>query len=376
MCHAGHDPASIKNNNKNFFDRMKIGNLDLGKKLFLAPMAEVSDSSFRKICKEHGAGLTFTQMVSALGVIKNNFETLRYFSFSRSEKPVGVQVLAKDPEILGEAVKEIVKFKPDLIDLNCGCSVEKVVSNKLGAALIDDPKRIGILVRKMVDSSNGIPISIKTRLGKDKSRINILEVAKTVEENGGSLIFLHVRTRADKYDSDVVLNWLKKVKQSISIPVVGNGSLFTPQDVKSMLEETGCDSAMIARGALGNPFLFERFNSFIETGIEPGQPDAGVVRDVLLKHIKLTIEEFGEPACLDKIKKHTVWYFKNYPGIDLLLDSIFSFTSIDSIRTLIIEHTDKILSNGYSAASNSDINKKFKKKVLFWLEEDSVESLG
>ncbi len=355
---------------------MKIGNLDIGKKLFLAPMAEVSDSSFRKICKEHGAGLVFTQMVSALGVIKNNFDTLRFLSFSRAEKPIGVQVLGNDPEILGEAVKEIAKFKADLIDLNCGCSVEKVVSQKMGAALIDDPKRVGKIIRKMVDSSDGIPISIKTRLGKDKSHINVLEMAKTVEENGGSLIFIHNRTRTDKYDSDVDSTWLKKIKDAVTIPVVGNGSLFTPEDVKKLLEETGCDSAMIARGALGNPFLFERFNTLIETGVDPGEPGVEVVRDVLLKQIELLVENYGEIACIDKIKKNTVWYFRKYPGIELLLDSIFSFTSVNSIREYIEEHTEKILSNSYAVVSDAIINDKFKKKVLFWLEDENIENLG
>ncbi len=355
---------------------MKIGNLDLGRKLFLAPMAEVSDSSFRKVCKERGVGLAFTQMVSALGVIKNNFDTLRFLSFSRSEKPVGVQILGNDAEILGEAVKEIAKFKPDIIDLNCGCSVDKVVSNKMGAALIDDPTRIGKIIRKMVDSSNGIPISIKTRLGKDKAHINVLEIAKTVEENGGSLIFIHNRTRTDKYDTEVDSTWLKKIKKAVQIPVVGNGSLFTPGDVKKLLDETGCDSAMIARGALGNPFLFERFNTLVETGIDPGEPGVEVVRDVLLEQIKFMEEEHGEFASLDKVKKHTVWYFRNYSGIDLLLESIFSFNSLNSIREFIREHSDKILKNKYPAISGSDINKKFNKKVLFWLEEEKVVSLG
>lgn len=355
---------------------MKIGNLDLGNKLFLAPMAEVTDSSFRKICKELGAGLTFTQMVSAQGVVKNDFTTLRFLSFNRSEKPIGVQVLGNDPEILGEAVKEIAKFKPDLIDLNCGCPVEKVVSNNMGAALLDDPKRIGKIIRKMVDASGGIPISIKVRLGKDKSRINVMEVAKTLEDNGGALLFVHARTRADKYDSEVDYSWLKKIKEVIKIPVVGNGSLFTPEDVKSMLDYTGCDSAMIARGALGNPFLFERFNKLVETGEDPGQPDAGVVRDVLLKHIELLDKEMGELACIDKVKKNAVWYFRNYAGIDLLLSRIFSFTSLEEIKSFINEHADKILADENPAIPDSEINKKFKKKVLFWLEGENVINLG
>ncbi len=355
---------------------MKIGNLELGKKLFLAPMAEVSDSSFRKICKEYGAGLTFTQMVSAQGVIKNDFDTLRFLSFNRAEKPIGVQVLGNDPDILGEAVKEIAKFKPDLIDLNCGCPVDKVVTKNMGSALLDDPKRIGKIIRKMVDSSGGIPISIKVRLGKDKSRINVLETAKTLEDSGGSLIFVHARTRADKYDSNVEIDWLRKVKESINIPVVGNGSLFTPQDVKEMLDKTGVDSAMIARGALGNPFLFERFNKMMETGIDPGEPEPNHLKEVLLKHINLMEKEYGEPLSIDKVKKHTVWYFRNYPGIELLLEKIFSFTNLNSLRLFIEEHTEEILAGTYPVASSLTINKKFKKKVLFWLEEPSLENLG
>jgi tRNA-dihydrouridine synthase B len=354
---------------------MKIGNIDIGKKLILAPMAEVTDSSFRKICKELGAGLTFTQMLSAHGVINNDFDTLRFLSFSRSEKPIGVQMLGNNAEVLGEAVKEISRFKPDLIDLNCGCSVEKVVSQNLGAALLDDPKKIGLIVRKMVDSSGGIPISIKIRLGKDKTRINVLEIAKTLEDNGGSLIFIHARTRADKYDSDVDLDWLIRAKKSVNIPVVGNGSIFTPQDAKELFEKTGCDSVMIARGALGNPFLFERFNILMETGKDPGEPDAARIKEVLLKQINLIESEHGEPLCLDKVKKNTVWYFRNLPGIELLLKSIFSFTNVDSVREFIEEHAEKILTGKYPVVSNEVINKNFKKKVLFWLEEEKVEGL-
>ena len=355
---------------------MRIGNLDLGNKLFLAPMAEVSDSSFRKVCHENGAGLTFTQMVSAKGVIQNDFETLRNLSFNRSEKPVGVQVLGNYPDTLGEAVKEIAKFKPDLIDLNCGCPVEKVTMHNLGSALLDDPKRIGILVRSMVDSSGGIPISIKVRLGRDRSHINVVEVAEILEDNGGSLIFIHARTRADKYDSSVEYDWIRKVKESVNIPVVGNGSLFTPQDVKNLMDNTGCDSAMIARGALGNPFIFSRFNQFMQTGNDPGEPDVNTVSEVLLKQIKYLEQEFGETLSLDKVKKHTVWFFRNYPGIEPLLDKIFSINDMESIRLLIEDHAAKILNKVYNERKNVEINTKFKKKVLFWLADDYVQSLG
>lgn len=355
---------------------MKIGNLDLGTKLFVAPMAEVTDSSFRKIAKEHGAGLTFTQMISALGAVKNGFETLRHLSFHRSEKPIGVQVLGNDPAILGEAVKEIAKFKPDLIDLNCGCPVEKVVCHKMGAALLDDPVHIGKIIRKMVDASGGVPISIKVRLGKDKKKINVIEIAKIVEDNGASMITVHARTRTDKYDSEPDWSWLKKVKEGIKIPVVGNGSLFTPQDVIKMLSETGCDSAMIARGVLGNPFIFERFNSLIEKGIDPGIPSVETVSKVLHKHLKLLETEYGELRCLDKAKKNSIWYFKDYAGVDEFLDNVFSAKDCQKLFKTIDDHVEKILNRYYKRSAHHEVNTKFKKKVLFWLAEENILTLG
>ncbi len=355
---------------------MKIGNLDIEKKLFLAPMAEVTDASFRKIARENGAGFTFTQMVSAAGVVNNNFETLRLLSFNRSEKPIGVQVLGNNPDILGEAVREIAKFKPDLIDLNCGCPVDKVVSNNMGSALLEDAKTIGRIVRKMTDSSGGIPISVKLRLGKDKSNINILETAKAAEANGASLLFVHARTRADKYESEPNWEWLKKVKENLSIPIVGNGSIFSPGDAKEMLDLTDCDSVMVARGALGNPFIFNRFNQLISTGIDPGLPEPAIVKDVLLRQISYLHKEFGEILCIDKAKKHSIWYFRFYPGIDQFLEKVFSLNNLASINSLIEEHTENIIKGNFKETELSDINKKFKKKVLFWLTDVDSEILG
>lgn len=355
---------------------MKVGNLDIGNKLFLAPMAEVTDSSFRKICKEMGAGITFTQMVSAEGVIKNNFETLRHFSFNRSEKPIGVQVLGNDPEILFEAAKEISKHNPDLIDLNCGCPVEKVCSKNMGASLLDDPKTIGKLVRKMVDGSNGVPISVKIRLGKDRSRINVFDNAKAIQDNGASLIFVHARTRADKYDTNADWTWLKKVKETVTIPVVGNGSMFSPRDVKEMIDSTGCDSAMIARGALGNPFIFSRFNALMETGIDPGEPDSSVVKNTVLQHINNLEKEFGEFIALDKAKKHSIWYFKSHSGVKYLLDRVFSIKNLSDLRALITEHADNILHTPINIDEHAIIHKKFQRKVLFWLAEENANVNG
>ena len=355
---------------------MKVGNLDIGKKLFLAPMAEVTDSSFRRICKEHGAGITFTQMVSAQGVVRNDFETLRHLSFSRSEKPIGVQVLGNDPDIFGEAAKEIAKLNPDLIDLNSGCPVDKVCSHNMGAALLDDPKRIGKIIRKMVDGAGSVPVSAKLRLGKDRTKINIVETVKAVEDNGGSLVFVHARVRTDKYDASADWDWIKKVKENTNIPVVGNGSMFAPEDVKNMIEQTGCDSAMIARGALGNPFIFSRYNSLAETGSDPGEPDAAMVLNTIFKQIDLLQKEFGELVALDKAKKHSIWYFRHCSGINFLLEKIFSVRSLNALRSLLSEHAEKILNGTYNSGAHEEIYKKFQKKVLFWLAEEDAQALG
>ncbi len=354
---------------------MRIGNLDLGNKLILAPMAEVTDFSFRRIAREFGVGLTFTQMVSAQGVIKNNFETLKLLSFSKSEKPIGVQILGNDPGIIGESVKEITRFKPDIIDLNCGCPVDKVVSKKMGSGLLDDPVLIGKLVRKMKDNSNGIPVSIKLRLGRDKRHINIMETVKAAEDNGADVVSIHARTRADKYDAYADWSWVKKAKEKFKVKIVGNGSVFTPREAKELIKNTGCDSVLVARGALGNPFIFSRFNSLIETDVDPGMPEVSVMRDAALRHLDYLLNDLGEEACLDRSKKNFVWYFQYYNGVDFILDRIFGLKNIESIKELVFEHSQNLINHVYEEEDFEVIHQKFKKKVLFWLTE-SREEIG
>lgn len=348
---------------------MKIGNLDIGNKIFLAPMAEVTDSSFRKIAKENGVGIAFTQMVSALGVLNNNFESLRLFSFSRDEKPIGVQVLGNDAEILGDAVKELKKFKPDLIDLNSGCPVDKVVNNNMGSALLDDPRLLGKLIRKMADAAGDVPVSVKLRLGKDRKHVNVLETARAAEDNGASLVFVHARARGDKYDTSPDWEWIGKVKEILKIPVVGNGSLLNPADIKAMIDSTGCDSAMVARGALGNPFIFDRFNKLMETGKDPGQPELKVVKSTLLKHLDYLKNEFGELKSLDKAKKQVLWYFRNYTLIEFLLDNVFSAKNYEELESVVNTFVENLERSGSQFIKNEIIESKFKKKVLFWLAD-------
>ncbi len=349
--------------------------IDFGK-LILAPMAEISDAAFRKISRKFGAGLVFTQMVSAEGALRNNFTTLRYLSFSRDEKPIGVQVLGNNPKIMGRAVKEILKFNPDVIDLNSGCPVSKVTSNRMGSSLMDNPKLLGSLVNAMVKAAGSVPVSVKFRLGRDLNKISIIESAKAAEDNGAAFITVHVRTSSGRYDEKPQYEWLNKVKEAINIPLVANGSIFTLEDALFVKENFNVDGLMVARGALGNPFLFQRYNTFVEKGFDPGPPDLSLVKETLFEHINLLKLEFGEILALDKAKKHSLWYLKGYNGISRLLEEIFAIKNINALYDLLENHFNRIQSGYYPEEDHSIVQQKFFKRVVFWLLKDNYKVLS
>lgn len=349
---------------------MKIGTLDLGNKLILAPMAEVSYSPFRKIASENGAGLTFTQMVSAEGVLKNNLETLRLLVFNKVEKPIGVQILGNNPEIIKEAVQEIKIYKPDIIDLNSGCSVSKVCNNNMGSKITDNPALFGRIIRNMADAAGSLPVSVKIRLGANKRKINVIEIAKIAEENGAAVITIHARTRDDAYINEPQWEWIRKVKESVNIPVIGNGSIFTPHQAVEMIKQTGADSVMVARGALGNPFLFSRFNSLVEKGIDSGQPGIQEVFNTIIKQIEYSVQEFGEVNSVLKIKKHIIWYLRFYGGIENLIKEIENVRDINSLITITDNHCRKIQNNDFTNEDIDEIENKFRDRVVFWADNN------
>jgi len=350
---------------------VKFGNLNVSSNAFLAPMAEVTDYAFRTIAKKYGAGLTFTQMVSAEGVIKNNFNTLRLLTFSRTEKPIGVQLLGNDPEIIGRAVKDLVKFKPDIIDLNCGCPVEKVYGNKMGSYILSQPDNLGKLVKEMVKYSEGIPISIKIRLGP-KEKINVLENAKIIEGNGASILIIHARTRRDRYDVDANWEWIKKVKEAIQIPVIGNGSIFSAEDAIQLMDETGCDGVLLGRGALGNPFIFKQIELLKEG--KSYKPTIKEISEVALEHINLLEREQSLNISIDRAKKNIIWYFKYKNGVENLISELYSATNFEMLKEIVNNHTDKLVKDFYPSQNVEEIRKKFNNRVLFWLakEEEKV----
>ena len=335
-------------------------------------MADVTDYPFRHIAKKCGAGLTFTQMVSADGVIKNNFDTLRLLTYSQTERPIGVQLLGKDPDILGRAVKELVRLKPTVIDLNCGCPVEKVFSHKMGAYLLSQPMTLAKIVEAMVKNAEGIPISVKIRLGH-KNKVNVLENARIIEENGASLITVHARTRNDKYDVDADWEWISKVKSILNIPVIGNGSVFEAEDAVKMLQDTNCDGVLIGRGVLGNPFIFRQIEQLIR-GNKIFQPEISEIRDTALEHLLLLENEQGYSINLDKAKKNIIWYFKYQNGIESLISAVYSADNFEKLKNVVLEHSNKLLESFYPQQDKEEIRQKFKKRVLFWLakEEEKV----
>ncbi|HEX2866226.1 MAG TPA: tRNA dihydrouridine synthase DusB [Ignavibacteriales bacterium] len=354
---------------------MKIGNLDIGKKAILAPMAEVTDAPFRQICREYGAGLTFTQMVSAKGVVENAFATLKVLAFSQSEKPIGVQLLGSDPEYIGKAIHELKSFKPDLIDLNCGCSVSHVCRLGLGAGILDKPELLGKLVRAMVSAAGSTPVSVKIRAGRDPKHVTLLENARIIEDNGASIITVHGRFRSDSYKQEADWNWIKKVKERVSIPVVGNGSLFEAEDCIKMMDETGCDTVFIARGALGNPFIFSRLNAMVSTGKDPGKPSVDEVAKAALRHLQLLIKDSGSMQGVKKARKHLVWYFRSFNGITGFIDKIYSLEEASLVEEFISEHAEKIKKDVYPEEDHSRIDQSFKDRVLFWMNEKQTQEV-
>ena len=349
---------------------MKLGKLDLGNKLIVAPMADVSDAPFRKISKEYGAGLTFTPMVSAKGIIDNEFHALRIFAFARDEKPIGVQLLGNNPEYLAGAVQELKRYKPDVIDINCGCPVEKVTKLNFGAQLLDDPILMGKLIEAMVNAAGDIPITVKLRLGKSDGKINILETARVAQESGASAIIVHARTRSTKYKDAPDWEWLVRVKEQINIPLIGNGSLFTPQDIKEMIEKTNVDSVMVARGALGNPFLFDRYRELIENGSDPGEPSLEEIEKVAIKHTRLIAREYPEAVATIKARKNIIWYFKHLDGVTKFASTIMRTKNVEGEIKMIHEHVEKLKQNFYPKDDDRElIDQKFKERVLFWLKE-------
>lgn len=324
---------------------LKIGNVELKHGLFLAPLAGVSDRAFRRVCRKFGAECTVSEMISAKGLHYNDTKTAILAAFSEDEAPFFIQIFGSDPEIMAESASKLAtnNYKacqntclPTGIDINMGCPVPKIAGNGDGSALMKNPKLAGEIV-KAVSNAVDIPVTVKIRSGWDDEHINAVELAEIVEKNGAKAICVHGRTKTQMYRDPVNIDIIKSVKQAVSIPVIANGGINTADDAKRMLEYTGCDGLMIARGAMGNPFLFSEIKAYLD-GEEYEPPTMEERLSVAMEHIKLMIDYKGEYTGVMEARKHLAWYIQGQKGAAAAREKVNRAATLDELKNIVGEY--------------------------------------
>lgn len=287
--------------------RWKIGGVEIDNPFVLAPMAGVTDLPFRKLCKEQGAGLICTEMVSAKAISFHNKNTEALMEIDSSEHPVSLQLFGSEPELMAEVAKSIEDRPFEILDINMGCPVPKVVNNGEGSALLKDPKLIGKII-KAVSGAVKKPVTAKMRIGFEGYPVDPVEIAKIMEDSGAAAIAVHGRTRQQYYSGQADWDTIRKVKEAVRIPVIGNGDVDSPEKAEALLKETGCDGVMIGRAVRGNPWIFRELNHYFQTGEKLQRPSAEEIREMILRHARMQIEKKGEFTGIREMRKHVAWY--------------------------------------------------------------------
>ena len=315
---------------------LKIGNVELKNRYILAPMAGVTDLPFRLLCKEQGAGLLCMEMISAKALQYKNRNTKALLQIDPREYPVSLQLFGADPDIISEQAKAIEELPFQILDINMGCPVPKVVKNGEGSALMKNPRLVYDVVYKTVRAISK-PVTVKIRKGFDEEHVNAVEIAKIIEEAGGAAVAVHGRTREQYYSGKADWDIIRQVKEAVSIPVIGNGDVTGSLAAEQLLEETGCDGVMIGRGCQGNPWIFRELNEYEETGKMPHRPSKKEIKEMMLRHAQLQIELKGDYLGIREMRKHVAWYTKGMEGSAKLRDEINRVESYEELEKLLNE---------------------------------------
>lgn len=313
-----------------------IGGVKIEKTAALAPMASVADRAYRLMAKEYGAAYTVGEMASCKGLCYSDRKTAELLTVTETERPMAVQLFGAEPEFMAPAVKIAEKYRPDIIDINAGCPMPKIVCGGAGSALMKTPQLFGELVKAAV-SATDIPVTVKIRKGWDKDNINAVEMAKIAEENGAAAIAVHGRTREQLYSGTADWDIIRAVKQAVSIPVIGNGDVASVEQCEEMYRYTGCDLVMIGRGSYGRPWLFGQIKDFYEG--KPVRPEPSVEEklSIMRRHIRLLVEDKGERVGMKEARRHASWYLKGMNGAARFRNLCGTMNTLSDLERMIEE---------------------------------------
>lgn len=316
---------------------MRIREVQLENNVFLAPMAGVTDMPFRALCREQGCGLVYTEMVSAKGMHYNDDKSSKIAEISEGERPACVQIFGSDPCIMAGIAERLNSSDADIIDINMGCPTPKITKNGEGSALMLKPELAGKII-KAVSAASVKPVTVKIRKGWDDEHVNAVEMARIAEMNGASAIAVHGRTREQFYSGTADWEIIREVKQAVSIPVIGNGDIFKPEDAAELLRQTGCDAVMVGRGAQGNPWIFRRILHYLNTGELLPVPGIKERTEMIIRHMNTLVELKGEHTGVCEMRKHIAWYIKGLKNSAYVKEKVFRIDRRDEIVSLLEEY--------------------------------------